>query len=113
MKRSLLLITILLILLSTISLWAQDDHIQTIFGRSHSSGGYGALFNKFTKIDGKFANISGVYGGWYVNHRFLIGAGVASTTNYIKVPDQYNMLPGARMTYEYGQGGVVTEYVIG
>jgi hypothetical protein len=95
-------------------IFAQDEPISTIFkpGSLRGSGGYGTIVNKFTTIDGKFANFVELYGGWYINHKFLIGAGGGSTTNFIQVPDQYKMIEGVRMTYEYGQCGLVTEYVI-
>lgn len=54
----------------------QERHqIKTIFNNrgQHASGGYGALGNKFTTINGNYANMAEVYGGWYINHRFLIG----------------------------------------
>lgn len=101
-------------LFSNEQLLAQDEPISTLFkpGTLRSSGGYGAVVNKFTTIDGRFANFIEIYGGWYINHKFLIGAGGGSTTNFISVPDQYKMVEGVRMTYEYGQCGLVTEYVI-
>jgi hypothetical protein len=73
---------------------------------------YGAISNKFTYINGDFANMVEVYGGWYVNHKLLIGAGAAATTNYIEVPKAYSTRPDLRMSYEYGQVGFVTEYAI-
>src|SRR4051812_32972800 len=77
-----------------------------------SSGGYGAITNKFTRIRGEYANLSGVYGGWYINHKFLLGVAGAALTNDIEVPEQYSTLPGEKMSYEYGQFGLMTEYTI-
>jgi hypothetical protein len=109
------IITSLFIFCSMAS-YAQDDgyHISTIFSnRGHrGSGGYGAISNKFTSINGDFANMVEVYGGWYVGHRFLLGLGGAATTNYIPVPEVHSTNPGKRMSYEYGQCGLMTEYVI-
>ena len=100
--------------LSQVVLAQDQDRINTIF-KSNSlrhSGGYGAIVNKFTVIDGQFANMAEVYGGWYINHRYLIGVGAGATTNYIRVPLAYSTLPTERMSYEVGQVGLVQEYVI-
>jgi len=90
-----------------------DYHINTVFKNyGKRSGGYGAIGNKFTTIDGQFANMVDVYGGWYINHWFLLGIGASATTNNINVDPQYAAIPGIDMTYQYGQFGLMTEYVI-
>lgn len=108
MKRIVILLAIITI---SISLKAQE--IKTIFGGPRSSGGYGALENKFTTIRGQYANISGIYGGWYLNHRFLIGVAASASTNNMIVPDQFSVQPGTHMTYQYGQFGMINEYAFG
>lgn len=92
---------------------AQDDQyqIETVFKGGKASGGFGAITNKFTYIDGHFANLAGVYGGWYVNHKFLLGLGGAALTNDIPVPLEYSARPLQNMSYGYGQFGLMTEYV--
>jgi hypothetical protein len=120
MKRQLKTIVLIsAILLSTAS-FAQEsnnhesNNIQTVFkGGTHSIRGYGALTNKFTTIGGDYANLVGAYGGVYINHKFLIGIGAAALTNDLSVPLQYSADPLRNMSYEYGQVGLVTEYVIG
>jgi hypothetical protein len=109
-------ITLALILVSTMissQLLAQDGEIQTVFRGSRGSGGYGALSNKFTTINGEYANMAEIYGGWFINKRFLLGVGGAAVTNNLRVPQQYRTLPDVDMSYEYGQFGLVTEYVFG
>lgn len=108
-----LFLTLVVLVTSSVLATAQEE-ISTIFRGNglRSSGGYGAIVNKFTTIDGKFANMVEVYGGWYINHRLLLGVGAGATTNYIGVPDQYSTLPNERMSYEMGQVGMVTEFVI-
>ncbi len=94
--------------------FGQDDYqIKTLFttGR-HASGGYGALGNKFTRIHGEFANMAEVYGGWYINHKFLLGVEGAAVTNNIRVPQEYSTIPDVDMSYEYGQFGLMTEYTL-
>jgi hypothetical protein len=93
--------------------FGQDYQMQTLFKGSHrASGGYGAISNKFTEIDGHFANMVEVYGGWYVNHKFLIGISGAAVTNDIPVAAEYSTMPGVDMSYEYGQVGLMTEYTL-
>jgi hypothetical protein len=113
MKRKLSTwITILLILVCS-NVKAQDKPVQTIFNSDlKSSGGFGALTNKFTFIRGEYANLVGVYGGWYVNHSFMIGVGASALTNNLSVPIQYSTDPLRNLSYEYGQVGLVTEYVV-
>jgi len=92
----------------------EEYRIKTIFNNSgpRSSGGYIALTNKFTSINGDFANIVELSGGWYIGHRFLLGIGMASTTNYIPVQRAYSVNPNLPMGYEYAQAGLMTEYII-
>jgi hypothetical protein len=88
--------------------------IQTVFrSGSGSVGGFGALSNKFTKINGQYANMAELYGGVYINHRFLLGVGGAAVTNDLPVPEEFSTIPGRKLSYEYGQCGLVTEYVLG
>lgn len=111
MKRQFYTISIALMLLSATQLQAQNS-VQTVFKHGLRSGGYGALTNKFTTIGGKFANLSGIYGGWYINHTFMLGIGASAITNNLKVPAEYSVNPLHNMSYEYGQVGLMTEYVV-
>jgi hypothetical protein len=113
MKRQIRTIVSIALIFTSISTFAQDGSVRTVFKRGvMSSGGYGAVTNQFTTIRGKFANISGLYGGWFINHRFMIGAALASTTNNVHVPQQYSADPLRSLSYEYGQFGLMTEYVV-
>lgn len=104
--------TAIAILLSTV-LVAQQGKVKTLFnGNLKSSGGYGAITNKFTKIRGDYANLAGLYGGWYINHKLMVGAGMAASTNNIRVPSQFSSSPTNKTTYQYGQFGLMTEYVL-
>lgn len=96
--------------------WDQrkDNPIETVFqGGPTSVRAYGALTNKFTTIRGDYANLVGVYGGVFINHKFMIGVGGAAMTNRLNVPLQYSTDPLRDLNYEYGQFGLVTEYVVG
>lgn len=113
MKTRLLLLLVVILSVYNISR-AQDYQISTVLGGGdfRASGGYGALINKFTTIDGKFVNMAGIYGGWYINHKFLLGIGAAAMTNNMPVPEQYRVNPDLNTSYEYGQFGLMTEYVV-
>lgn len=92
--------------------FAQDD-IHTLFRRAHHQGGYGAISNKFTQIGSSYANLVELYGGWYINRNFLLGAGASASTNYIPVPLEFSADPARDLSYQYGQVGLMTEYVFG
>lgn len=114
MKKQLRAIVLIAFILAASVAVAQNGNVHTVFKRGVlNSGGYGAITNKFTTIRGKFANISGLYGGWYINHKLLIGASMEAVTNNIRVPQIYSADPARGMSYEYGQFGLMTEYVIG
>ena len=92
----------------------RDNKIETVFkGGTHSVTGYGAITNKFTTIRGDFANLVGVYGGVYFNQKFMIGVGASAMTNRLDVPTRFSTDPLRDLNYEYGQVGLVTEYVLG
>jgi hypothetical protein len=93
------------------AVFAQE--VQTLFGPGKATGGYGALSNKFTTIGGEYANIAEVYGGVFINRRWMLGLAFAGTTNDIRVPVEYSVNTQYPMTYQYGQGGLKLERVIG
>ncbi len=90
---------------------AAAQEVQSIFGKGKSTGGYGAISNKFTYIGGEFANISEVYGGVLINQRWMVGLAFAGSTNDIRVPMEFSVDPVNPMTYQYGQGGLMVERV--
>jgi hypothetical protein len=125
MKGQVKTIMMVSFILLTTSLYAQDNdfeetgkkkdsHVETVFkGGATSIRGYGALTNKFTTIRGDYANLVGAYGGVFINHKLLIGVGGAAMTNRLDVPRQFSTDPLRDLNYEYGQFGLVTEYVVG
>jgi hypothetical protein len=111
MKKQFTLIVLVFALFGGYESFSQDN--QTIFKNAgiRRSGGYAAISNKFTSINGDYANMPSIYGGWFVNRRWMIGLGAAATTNYIPVPASSMNFPARKMTYQYGQAGFMTEYV--
>ena len=111
MKKQITLTSLFIGLLLSLGSYAQQ--VQTVFiGKGiKRSGGYAAISNKFTTINGDYANMPEIYGGWFVNSKFLLGVSAAATTNYIPVSYLYSNAPRQKMTYQYGQFGLMTEYV--
>lgn len=103
------LVVVLAVLIS-IAGTAQD--MNTLFGKGKTNGGYGAISNKFTAINGDYANITEVYGGWLVNRKFMLGVAFAGSTNDIRVPLQYSTQPIYPMTYQYAHTGLMMEYIL-
>lgn len=92
---------------------ANAQEIRTLFGQGDVTGGYGALTNKFTTIGGEFANLSGVYGGVFIDRKWMLGLSFVGTTNYLAVPVEYSIDPLKNMSYQYSQGGLMVERVLG
>jgi len=120
-KTTLMRAALLLFAVASVNLvFAQDEpsptddyKINTIFSPGRvSTGGFGALTNKFTFIDGHFANLAGVYGGVYLNHSLFVGASASALTNDIRVPVEDSESPLQNLSYMYGQVGGVVEYVM-
>jgi hypothetical protein len=109
MKKTAFLVLLLILIISNL----QAQEIQTLFKGTSPSGGYGAISNKFTSINGEYANLVEVYGGWFVKRRFLLGVAGAASTNDIRVPQEYSQSPLKTMSWQYGQFGLMTEYVVG
>jgi hypothetical protein len=59
-------------LILSFQLYAQD---QTLINGQLESGGFGSPVVKFSNINSKPAIFVGGYGGWLINHTFLIGGG--------------------------------------
>lgn len=102
---------ILFLMLSLQTKAQSSGEVRTIF-RSGPSSGYGVISNKFTSVYGSYANMPEVYGGWFINKKFLLGIGGGATSNYIPVPVEESVSPTKRMSYLYGQAGLVNEFVI-
>ena len=76
----------------------EEQDPQTLVGGNVENGFFVAPDFKFTEVDGKFANLAGVYGGWLIDRKLLLGGGGYFLTNR---SDDF------KMTY----GGFVAEYI--
>ncbi len=64
---------------------SKDDDIQTLAGRNHHSGGFGALSFKATNFNDKNIVMAGFRAGWIINRSIAIGLdgyGVIPTAEY-------------------------------
>lgn len=114
MKQCKLIVTGLALFLLASEAMAQPGKVNTIFKNNiRHSGGYGAATNSFTTIRGKYANISGLYGGWFINQKIMLGLAMSATTNNLRVPASLAVDPDNDQTWQYGQFGLMTEYVPG
>lgn len=114
MKQCKLIVTGLAIFLLASEAIAQPEKVNTIFKNDiRRSGGYGAATNSFTTIRGKYANIAGLYGGWFINQKVMLGLAISATTNNLRVPASLAVDPDNNQTWQYGQFGLMTEYVLG
>ena len=107
MKKTALLGFLMVLIAGT----ASAQQVESLFKSSGPSGGYGAISNKFTSINGEYANLVEVYGGWFIKRKFLLGLGASALTNDIRVPDEYSAFPLQKLSWQYGQFGLMTEYV--
>ncbi len=100
---------LLFLLLFSFNILPQD---QTLISGKLESGGYGAPVVKFTSIKDNFAVFVGGYGGWLINHTFLIGGGGYGLVNAIKLPGYVTFVG---VPYErkimFGYGGVILEFI--
>lgn len=89
--------SIVTIMVAANPLIADEQDTQTLVGGNVDSVFFLAPDFKFTEVDGKFANLAGVYGGWLIDRKLLLGGGGYFLTNR---SDDF------KMTY----GGFVAEY---
>lgn len=77
-----------------------------LIGDDTENGGYGGPVIKFSEIHGETAVLWGGYGGWLINHTFLIGGGAFGLTSEIAVP-----ITSEKLYYDLGYAGLVLEYI--
>lgn len=105
----------LIVLLFPISIiFCQEETLLDIGEIEH--GGYGALVINFTNVKNDFGVMVGAYGGWLINHSFLIGGGGFGLANNIKAPTEAQPNGAATSTenllyLKEGYGGLVLEYI--
>lgn len=85
---------------------------QTLFsnnGHKTSIGAYGTPSVEFASINGKFAVLTGGYGGVFLNKKIMLGAGAYSLVNNIAT--DITGTDGKTQYLNYWYTGLVAEYV--
>ncbi|HEX2926101.1 MAG TPA: hypothetical protein VHP38_07580 [Ruminiclostridium sp.] len=100
---------ILFLFLLNVCSYAQRE---TVFEGDIENGGFGGPVVKFTQIKGNFGVLVGGYGGWLINHQFLIGGGGFGLTNDILANENVEGALGFinRPKLDFGYGGLIMEY---
>lgn len=101
-----LLLVAVLICLSSAPAFARDE---VLVGGPLEHGGYGGPSLKVGPIMDKAGVFVGGYGGWFINHTFLIGGGGYGMVNEVKAPVSGKQ--GQTLYLEMGYGGLILEYV--
>ena len=93
----------------TAQLSAQE---QTLIDQPIQSGGYGGPVVRFSEFNNKFAVLVGGYGGWLINHSFLLGGGGYGLVNNIIASPAAQLYYGATsdLRTQFGYGGLFLEY---
>ena len=97
------------LILAALMMFTVSAYAQT--ARKFTSSGYGALTTSYTRFNGEGAIVTGAYGGWLINHKFLIGlGGYGMLTSH----DGYSMNNESKTENELKMfyGGLVLGYTI-
>jgi hypothetical protein len=90
---------LVLILAFPIAVFAQQ---KTLVGEDIENGGAGGPVVKLTYLNNTFCVLMGGYGGWIINHTFLLGGGGYGLTTDV-------FASGQKLNFSYG--GLVAEYI--
>ncbi|MGE5681539.1 MAG: hypothetical protein ACM34K_11745 [Bacillota bacterium] len=105
MKRT----VIFFLILFSAALFAQR---KTLIEGEVENGGFGAPVVKLSPVKNKLGILIGGYGGWLINHKFLLGGGGFGLVNNIKANDDVQkFFSFTEQPYlELGYGGLILEY---
>lgn len=86
---------------------------QTLISGPVEHGGYGGPVVKFSSVSDKFAVLVGGYGGWLINHSFMIGGGGYGLANSIHASRTAQLYYGTgdNLAIQFGYGGLVLEFI--
>jgi len=84
---------------------------ETLIDGKVEIGGFGGPVVKFTSVNNEFAVMVGGYGGWLINHSFMIGGGGYGLTNNITPGLEAKRIYGDDTRITFGYGGLVLEYI--
>ncbi|MBE0642740.1 MAG: hypothetical protein IH600_01540 [Bacteroidetes bacterium] len=115
MKRRIMRIALGLLTITLFSLSASAQEQETLFASPIEHGGFGAAVAKMTPIRGEMALMVGGYGGWLINHQFMLGGGGYGLVTNVRASSEAEAAysPYDEPLYlEFGYGGVMLEYII-
>ncbi|MCU7519463.1 MAG: hypothetical protein ACM3UR_08780 [Bacteroidota bacterium] len=100
---------LLIVLLLASATFAQR---KSFFEGEMDNGGFGGPQVKFSSVKNNFGVLVGAYGGWLINHQFMIGGGGYGLANNIKAnSDVQKVFNYSSQPYiNFGYGGGVLEY---
>ncbi|UCB45976.1 MAG: hypothetical protein JSV25_00695 [Spirochaetota bacterium] len=98
MKKYIFLLMVLIVMIPV----AVNAQQKTLVGEDVTHGGAGGPAVKFTYLNNTFCVLTGGYGGWIINHMFLLGGGGYGLTTDIFVSGE---------KLNFGYGGLVAEYI--
>lgn len=95
---------------STVELYSErQKEPETLIDNKIHSSGYGALSTQYSKFNHQDALFLGAYGGWMINHKFMLGLGgyglVTSHTGF-----GVNPVTNEPNKLRMGYGGLMAEY---
>lgn len=94
--------------LSSVS--AQTGEQETLLSGTIEHGGYGGPVLKVGSIKNETALLMGGYGGWFINHTFMIGLGGYGLVNNISARDEVAKIDGRTPSVGFGYGGLMLEF---
>lgn len=83
---------------------AQED-AKTLLSGKIEHGGYGGPQVTLSGVNGEFSILTGIRGGWIINHTFVLGAGGYNLQNEVKADVESRNL-------EMNYGGLHFEYIV-
>lgn len=89
---------------------SEDTSQEILFDSNLEHGGYGAMTLKVSPILDKAQLFTGGYGGWFLNHTFMIGLGGYGLTSQLSLPDAPKSPDGRAPGLSVGYGGLMLEY---
>lgn len=98
-------------LVMALPLMAQETQEQeTLFSGDVEHGGYGGPVVKMGSVRKEAAAYVGGYGGWFINHTFMIGGGGYGLVNNITGSADAPLINNHTPSVGFGYGGLVLEY---
>lgn len=96
------------------AVFAQEDAAEqeTLLSGDIIHGGYGGPVLKVSAIKNSAQVMTGGYGGWLINHTFMIGIGGYGMVDNIAAGESAPLIDGRVPDLSIGYGGLVLEYIV-